>query len=154
MPMFHCQACNWVGTSDTAAAQHECGRHDGATTCWPQDIGSARGAMRAAWQQRCTEDENWPWGLGCWEAFDWLHGTWLYRLTEAAHRTAYTLKTIACLALGRRRTEPARHHVVVAITGCRWVPLIEEPYSAWTELTVSHGWRPRTWKYAINRESS
>lgn len=152
MPMFHCQACNWVGTTETAAAQHECGRHDGVQTCWPQDFGSARGAMRAAWAQRCGEDEDWPWGLACWEAFDGLTGTWLYRLTERLHRTAYTLKVVACIALGRRG-EVSRWPVAVAITDMRTVSTMEGTDHYWTELTVPHGWHPRTWRYAIHRES-
>ena len=153
MPMFHCQACNWVGTSDTAAAQHQCGRHDGARTCWPQETGNKRDAQRAAWTQRCRDDENWPWGLGCWELFDGLTGTWLYRLTEQLHRTAYAAKAVACIRLGRRG-EVSRWPVVVAVTDQRTVPTMEGTDHYWTELTVAHGWRPRTWRYAIHRESA
>ncbi len=151
--IYHCHECGWVGASNTSAYNHELRRHDGARTCWPQASGENRGAARAAWEQRCREDENWPWGLACWELFDrWSDSAW-YRATGRAHRAAYALKAAACVLL-RRRGACGDRTVLVAVTDQRSVTTMEGNDHVWTELTVGHGWRPRTWRYAIAQESA
>lgn len=151
--IFHCQECRWVGMGASAAFEHEAYRHDGSQSCWPQGSGGRHEFVRAAWEQRCQDDEDWPWGLACWAPFDGLSGTWLYRLSGVVHRAAYAAKAVLCIRL-RRRGPQGRWPVLVAVTGTRDVPTMEGTDHCWTALTVGHGWRPWTWRYSITRESS
>lgn len=111
------------------------------------------GWARTALAQRCIEDENWAWGLARWELFDPFSSTEWFRSIDRAHRALYALKAVLCMAM-RLRGHFSPDAVLVAVANRKAVPTVEGTDYCWTELTVCRGWRWRTWRYDVRRESA
>lgn len=115
------------------------------------------GWERTALAQRCAHDENWCFGMSRWGLFDRHSTAWWYRAAARAHRAAYALKAVVCMGLRRRGATggwPDPDPVIVATDHTVRVHTFDGSGWDWDELTVAHGWRPRTWRYAIHRETS